>query len=126
MLWPAILTASVTPIDTATGSITTYVLGFGPIGIICLAFAFRFIVPKSAVEDARQIARIDLEKENERLLAEKRRAEEQRDEALQAVSSQMVPLLQSFVTTTSTLIPLLQEVVVVRRRGGDGPDGQLR
>lgn len=105
------LAGSVSPVDAATGSIVGYILGFGPIGIIALAFAFRFIVPRSAVDEAKDQARADLVKENERLIKEKLHAEEQRDDALRVANDQIVPLLISFNATVSALLPLLQELV---------------
>ena len=121
MPWPALLAtyvASVSPVDSATGSIVGYILGFGPIGIIALAFAFRFIVPRSAVDEAKDQARADLVKENERLIKEKAHAEEQRDDALRVANDQVVPLLISFNATVSALLPLLQELVS-HREGHD-------
>lgn len=130
MTWLALVLSggpgsSVTPIGSATDSIVSYVLGFGPLGIVVLAFAFRFIVPKGAVEEARKEARTDLLAERDRLLEEKRDAEDQRDEALKVAREQLAPLLTSFVSTTSALIPLLQEIIrdphTRRQRGGPGP-----
>ena len=117
------LASSVSPVDAATGSIVGYVLGFGPIGIIALAFAFRFIVPRSAVDEAKDQARRDLLKENERLITEKTHAEEQRDDALRIAQEQIVPLLVSFNATVAALLPLLQELVS-RREGHDRGTGR--
>ena len=123
MPWLAIFAASVTPIDSATGSIVGYVLGFGPIGIIALAFAFRFIVPRSAVDEAKEQARRDLVEENKRLIIEKTHAEEQRDDALRVARDQFVPLLVQFNATVAALLPLLQEMVS-RREGHDRGNGR--
>jgi hypothetical protein len=101
---------SVTPIGTATGDIVTYILSFGPLGIVALALAFRYLVPKGTVE----AARADLLNELERVRAEKTKAEEQRDEALRIAQTQLVPLLTSFTATASALLPLLQELVRYR------------
>jgi hypothetical protein len=54
--------------------------------------------------------------ERDRAIAEKLRAEEQRDAAISIAQEQIVPLLTTFVLTTQTLIPLLQEIV---REGTD-------
>jgi hypothetical protein len=107
---------SVTPVDATTTSIVSYILGFGPIGIIALAFAFRFIVPRSAVDEAKDQARADLVKENQRLIAEKAHAEEQRDDALRVANEQIVPLLMAFNASVSALLPILQEMA--GRTGG--------
>jgi hypothetical protein len=117
------LAASVSPLDAATGSIIGYVLGYGPIGVIALAFAFRFVVPRSAVDEAKDQARADLLKENQRLIAEKAHAEEQRDDALRVANEQVVPLLVSFNATVTALLPLLQELVS-RREGHDRGTGR--
>lgn len=132
MQWPALAVhtsiAGVTPIDSAQTSIVGYILGYGPLGLVVLAFAFRWIVPgksvEKAVETARAEARKDLIAERDRLLAEKREVEEQRDDALRVARDQVAPMLTQFVATTSALVPLLQEIVMSRetpsrrRRGG--------
>ena len=124
MPWPSLLAvyaASVSPVDSATGSVVGYILGFGPIGIIALAFAFRFIVPRSAVDEAKEQARRDLVEENKRLIAEKTHAEESRDDALRIAQEQVVPLLVTFNATVAALLPLLQELVSRREGNGRGP-----
>lgn len=104
-LW---LAQSVGPVASGTSDIVTYILGFGPLGVGVVLYTLRVIVPGKAVEEARQQARADLLKENERLIAE-------RDEALKAAAA-LVPLLTSFVATSQSLIPLLQDLV--RKREG--------
>ena len=110
MPWNVLLTAAAdsnTPIDAAVSQI----LGYGILGIVALALALRFLVPKGAVDDARGEARADLLKENERLAAKLDHAEAQRDEALKVAQVELVPVLVQFTATTTALIPLLQEVV---------------
>ena len=119
MIGLAYLAAEITPVDSATSSIIGYVLNYGVLGIVVIAFAFRFIVPRSAVEDAEARARADLIKEQERILHEKSKAEEQRDEALRIAQTQLVPLLGQFTSTTAALIPLLQELVRTREGRGE-------
>jgi hypothetical protein len=109
-----VLASSVSPVGAAASDIVTYVLGYGVLGIAVVMFALRVIVPRSAVDDARAQARVDLLEENRRLIAEKTRAEEQRDEALRIAQTQLVPLLTSFTATTTALLPLLQELVSMR------------
>jgi hypothetical protein len=101
---------AVTPIGTAAGDLVSYILGYGVLGVVAVAFAFRYIVPRGAVE----AARADLIDELERVRSEKVHAEEQRDEALRIAREQVVPLLVSFNATTSALLPLLQEMVVIQ------------
>lgn len=132
----AMAAADVTPVDAAGSSITGYLLGYGPIAVFLLALAWlmfkgwRLVPPgheAKARDEARKDARADLLAERDRLIREKDRAEEERDEALRIARDQMVPLLSSFVATTSTLVPLLQEIVLAReppsrrRRGGPDP-----
>ena len=102
--------SEVTPIGQATGDLVSYILGYGVLGVVAIAFAFRYIVPRGAVE----AARADLIAELERVREEKAHAEEQRDEALKIAQTQLVPLLASFTATSSALLPLLQEVVRYR------------
>ena len=124
MTWiPFLLAADVSPVGTATSDIVTYILSFGPVGVIALAFAFRFIVPAKAVDEAASRARADLIAERERLIEEKTRAEEQRDDALRIAQTHLVPLLTTFTATTSALLPLLQELVS-RREGHDRDTGR--
>jgi hypothetical protein len=104
---PLIAAESVTPVGAAAGNIVSYILGYGVLGVVALAFAFRYIVPRGSVD----AARADLIAELDRVRAEKIHAEEQRDEALRIAQVQLVPLLSSFTTTTSALLPLLQEVI---------------
>lgn len=130
MPWLALALSQVpspaTPVDAATGSIVTYILNFGVLGVAAVALAFGWLVPKSTVTRARAEARADLEKENARLIAEKEKAEEQRDEALRVAQTELVPLLSSFTATTGALIPLLQEVVRNQEGGIHGPARRTR
>jgi hypothetical protein len=123
------LAGSVTPVGAATGSLVDYLLGFGPLGIGCLALSWvlyrGLLLPKSAVGEAVTAGRADLLRELDRTLADKLRAEEQRDAALKIAQEQLVPMLVSFTATAQSLIPLLQALVAggesirVRRTGGD-------
>lgn len=108
---PITLLASVTPVGTAAGDITTYILGFGPLGVAVVLFALGFIVPKPVMERTVAASREDLIKENERLLAEKKEVEAQRDELQKLATDQLVPMLVSFTSATQSLLPLLQDLV---------------
>ena len=115
--------SSVTPIDTATSDIISYILGYGVLGIAAVLFVLRIIVPRSAVDEAKDQARRDLVEENKRLITEKQHAEEGRDDALRIAQTQIVPLLVSFNATVAALLPLLQELVS-RREGHDRGNGR--
>jgi hypothetical protein len=115
---------SLTPVDSATSTIVGYITSFGVLGIVALAFAFGWLKSGRTSERDRATlraeARSDLEAELARVIAEKKQAEEQRDEALKVARDQVVPILGSFTSTTAALIPLLQEVVRAQEgsRGG--------
>ena len=129
MPWPLLASyiASVTPVDAATGSITGYILGYGPIGIFAAAMAWlsfkgwRLLSPAREAEirdAARAEGRADLLKELDRVLAEKKHAEEERDDALRIARDQLVPVLFAFNASTSALLPILQEMA--GRQGSHG------
>ena len=117
------LATSVSPVDAATGSLVGYILNYGVLGVVALALGFRVIVPRSAVDEAKEQARRDLVEENKRLIAEKIHAEESRDDALRVAQTQIVPLLVTFNATVAALLPLLQEMVS-RREGHDRGNGR--
>lgn len=106
------------PAVTLNDVIIRDVLGYGFVGIVALVLAWLLykgkFVTKERSDEMVTAARHDLLRENERLIGEKQRAEEQRDEALAIATDKLVPLLTSFVATSQSLIPLLQELV---RRG---------
>lgn len=116
MTWLQLLADSpVSPIGTASGDVVTYILGFGPIGIIAIAFATGWLVPKGAVKEAREQARADLRAELDRTIAEKKTAEEQRDEALKVTRDSLIPALIQFTSATQNLLPLLQALISQRQ-----------
>ena len=101
------------------------ILGYGVLGIVALALALRFLVPKGAVDDARNEARTDLlaqverlEKDNERLRQDKKAVEDQTGRGAAVHPAKLVPLLVQFTGATSALIPLLQELVSRAPGGG--------
>lgn len=109
----------VTPIDTATTSVVSYILGYGVLGIVALALAFRFLVPGKALEKAREEARADLLKELERTVARAEKAEEQRDEYGRLFTDKVIPLMAAFTQATNALLPLLQTLVRYREDDRD-------
>jgi hypothetical protein len=110
-VWLPAGATNVTPISTITGDLVSYILGYGVLGIVALALAFRFLVPAKALDQMRETARADLVEENRRLLARAEKAEAQRDDALRIAQDQLIPLLTSFTVTSQALIPLLQGLV---------------
>jgi hypothetical protein len=116
---------SATPIDQATASLVSYVVSFGVLGVFALLAGWlllrgwRLVSPAELAairKAAREESRADLIAERDRILAEKQQAEDQRDEAMQVATSQLVPLLISFTATTQALLPLLQSLVSQGRR----------
>jgi hypothetical protein len=87
------------------------VLGALNVGV-CGLVAWLFIAGRlhSDSEVGRLVA------ERERLVADKAKAEAQRDEALRTAQEKLVPLLTNFVSVTSVLIPLLQQAVASQER----------
>jgi hypothetical protein len=128
--WPLLvaLAASVSPADQATGDLTSYIIGYGPLGVAVVVLAalaykgWRLISPAREAEirtAVRDDARGDLVDQVARLERQVAQLQEQRDEALKFTQSNLVPLLVNFTSATSALIPLLQEVV--RNQEGGGP-----
>lgn len=94
-------------------------LNYGVLGLVVLGLIFGWLWAKPAVE--RLLAERDqqierLAAERDRLIAEKSKAEEQRDVAIAIAQDKLVPLLVEFTSVMQTLIPLLQRIV---REGGD-------
>ena len=114
--------AAASPVGDVAGDITTYILGFGPLGVGVVLYTLRVIVPGKAVDEAREQARADLLKETERLITEKAEAERQRDEARKFATEQLVPLLGQFTAATSSLLPILQELIREREMNRDRED----
>jgi hypothetical protein len=96
--------------DAITKTIST-ILNYGILGIVALALAFRWLVPKGAVEEAREQGRADVVAERDRALARADKAEEKLETQQRLAQEQLLPLLQSFVRSTDTLIPILQGLV---------------
>jgi hypothetical protein len=128
MPWLSLLafsaTADVSPIGTAAGDIITYILGYGVLGVAAVLFALGYIVPRPVMTAAVDRSRADLVEENKRLIAEKAKAEEQRDAALKIAQEQIVPLATTFTAVAGNLLPVLQELVSMgedlrHRPGGD-------
>jgi hypothetical protein len=110
----SLIAESVTPLGSAAGDITSYILGYGVLGVAAVLLVLRVIVPGKSVDEAVQRGRADLVAENQRLIAENARLISERDAALKIAQEQVVPLLTSFVGTTSALLPLLQDLVAMR------------
>ena len=129
MIWlslAAAATVTESPVGSAASAIIAQILGYGVVGCVALAFAFGWIKPASSIREVREQARADLKTELDRTIAEKQRAEEQRDEALRVARDQIVPILTSFTASAGSLIPLLQELVARREGWHDRDRGDRR
>lgn len=90
-----------------------YLLNYGVLAIVVIGIAFGFVVPKPSVDkqvvDASAAVQA-AQDERDRALADKVKAEAQRDEAMQIAQEKIVPLLTTFVATVQTLLPILQSM----------------
>lgn len=100
-------TETPSPIDSAV----SYILNYGVLGVVALALAFRILVPRGAVEEAREQGRADVIAERDRAIVRADKAEQKLETQQRLSQEQLLPLLQSFVQSTSTLIPILQGIV---------------
>lgn len=112
------LALSITPVDSAASNVTQYLVGYGPVGIFLVVLAFLLyrgwgLYSPARLRAEKEACRADLIAENARLIAEKTKAEQQRDDALRAAGDQLVPALLSFTSATNALLPLLQKMVTL-------------
>lgn len=105
------LAAAAAPADDAISKTISTILNYGILGIVALALAFRWLVPRGAVEEAREQGRADVIAERDRAIARADKAEEKLETQQRLSQEQLLPLLQSFVQSTGTLIPILQGLV---------------
>lgn len=106
------------PGGNAADSAVTYILNYGILGIVALALVFRWLVPRGAVEEAREQGRADVIAERDRAIARADKAEGRADkaeadlkDALKFTAERTAPMLEQFVSATGTLIPILQSLV---------------
>lgn len=97
--------------DTPTGSVDpiSLIIGYGPLGAIIVLGIMGFIYLKPSVTD--------LKAERDRLIAERNKADDQRDAMAETFQKELLPVLTKFLTTTEALLPLLQRVA--DKAGGD-------
>lgn len=133
------LAASETPALTAPEIFQdgVAVLNLGVLGWMCLLFVRNHLhsdgeidrlvaaheVEMNRVVTAHAVVVERLTAENQRLINEKSRAEEQRDDALKLAQSQ-VPIMQNFTAIAGNLLPILQELT--RYRTEDAPPPRRR
>lgn len=84
------------------GSIVLQWVQYGVLGGVVVCMMFGLLVPKPTVD---------------RILADKQRAEDQRDALTASFQSTVIPALVEFNRTAETLIPLLQQAITSRNPG---------
>lgn len=125
--------AAVSPLDAAQGDIVSYVLGFGPLGVIALALGwvlYRGTFTRTSAHDAevRQL-REDHAAETARreaahateiaaLRADRQKSDDARDAAVKMITDTMFPLVSAFNTSIGSLMPILQRLVSQPPPGG--------
>lgn len=86
---------------TDFGDITSFV-NFGVLGLVVLCLVTGWLWTKPSVDR--------LEKERDRAIAEREKAEAQRDAMAQVLQERLLPVVGDFITTTRSLLPILQQL----------------
>lgn len=90
------------------GSIVLQWVQYGVLGGVVICMMFGWLVPKQTLD---------------RVLADKQRAEDQRDALTASMQTTYIPALVDFTHTTETLIPLLQQAIQTRNPGRERGHG---
>jgi hypothetical protein len=92
-----------TPLASGTGlgDITSFV-NFGVLGLVVLCLVTGWLWTKPSVDR--------LEQERDRAIAEREKAEAQRDAMAQVLQDRLLPVVGDFITTTRSLLPILQQL----------------
>lgn len=92
-----------TPLATGDplGDISTYV-NFGVLGLVVLSLVTGWLWTKPSVDR--------LEQERDRAIAEREKAEAQRDAMAQVLQERLLPVVGDFISTTRSLLPILQQL----------------
>jgi hypothetical protein len=77
-------------------------LNFGVLGLLVVSLLTGWLWTRPSVDR--------LTEEKQRAIAEKDRAEAQRDAMAQVLQDRLLPVVSDFITTTKALMPLLQEI----------------
>lgn len=83
------------------GDISTYV-NFGVLGLVVLSLVTGWLWTKPSVDR--------LEQERDRAIAEREKAEAQRDAMAQVLQERLLPVVGDFISTTRSLLPILQQL----------------
>lgn len=80
----------------------TQLVNFGVLGIIIALAAIGWIWFKPGIDK--------ITEEKDRAIAEREKAEAQRDAMAQVLQEKLLPVVGDFITTTRTLLPILQQI----------------
>jgi len=86
---------------TDLGDISSFV-NFGVLGLVVLCLITGWLWTKPSVDR--------LEKERDRAIAEREKAEAQRDAMAQVLQERLLPVVGDFINTTRSLLPILQQL----------------
>jgi hypothetical protein len=81
--------------------VTTWV-NFGVLGLVVLSLITGWLWTKPSVDK--------LQQEKDRAVAEKIKAEQQRDQMAQVLQDRLLPVVGDFIVTTRALMPVLQQL----------------
>lgn len=97
-----------TPLATGDplGDISTFV-NFGVLGLVVLSLLTGWLWTKPSVDR--------LEKERDRAIAEREKAEAQRDAMAQVLQERLLPVVGDFINTTRSLLPILQQLQALQQ-----------
>lgn len=99
----------VSQVTNDPGSVVLQWVQYGVLGGVVVCMMFGLLVPKPTLD---------------RVLADKQRAEDQRDALTASFQSTVIPALVEFNRTAETLLPLLQAAISTREPGRErGRDG---
>lgn len=122
------------PATSAPADLLAPFLGYGLCGVLVIVLAWvlwkgSFVrsdeakarIAAAAADADKRVAeaRADLLAENERLRAERDKADRQREELLRFLQEQLMPMMANFTSATTSLLPVLQALTA--RGGGSLP-----
>jgi hypothetical protein len=97
---PAFVYVSAAADGAALTDVTTWV-NFGVLGLVVMGLLTGFFWPKPSVEKILE--------ERDRLVAERDKAQTQRDAMAEVLQEKLLPVVGDFITSTRALVPALQQ-----------------
>jgi 1-deoxy-D-xylulose 5-phosphate reductoisomerase len=83
------------------------ILNYGILGVVVVALFTGLLWTKPSVDK--------LQQDKERALADKEKAEAQRDAMAAVLQDKLLPVISEFIATTRTLLPVLQQLQVLQQ-----------